>query len=279
MLADGEPLGYNTAQAMVVNLASIALLGLVGVLCGEGNVAAEPTHATSEAKRLMSAGAERLDKRDYKAALENFTAAMKLVPNAKIEFGVGLALEGLGENALAYEAFTRYLAGPKDDKVERWQEATKRQTELRLRLVFLNVTADKQPATLSVNDKGSISLPMGKPVVLEPGVHKVRVDADGTSWTETINGQPGSTYVLKAHIESRPVGYLPQAEAPPSFVEPSLTARQSTEAVPTGSNGHIWMWSAAAVVVVGIVATAVVLSSSTKTERVCAMGIECISAK
>ena len=272
------PLGYNTAQAMVVNLASVTLLALAGVLCGEHNVAAEPTQGTSEAKRLMIAGAERLDKRDYKAALENFTAAMKLVPNAKIEFGIGLALEGLGENALAYEAFTRYLAGPKDDKAERWQGAIKRQTELRLRVVFLNVKADKQPATLSVNDKGTISLPLHNSVVLEPGIHKVRVDADGTSWTETINGQPGSTYVLKAHITSRQVA-MPKAERSPLLGEPTLAARQSAKAVPSNANGHVWIWSAAAVVVVGIVATAVVLSSSTKTERVCAMGIECISAK
>ena len=263
---------------MVVNLASVTLLALVGLLCGERTAVANPAQATSEAKRLMSAGAERLDKRDYKAALENFTAAMKLVPNAKIEFGIGLALEGLGESALAYEAFTRYLASPKDDKVERWQEATKRQTELRLRVVFLNVTADKQPATLSVNDKGTISLPLHNPVVLEPGVHKVRVDADGTSWTETINGTPGSTFVLKAHITSRPLA-MPKAETSPLLGEPTLAARQSADAVPSGANGHFWIWSAAAVVVVGLVATAVVLSSSTRTERVCATGIECISAK
>lgn len=257
-----------------MKLALFVLLFVVVWNPMSGTLVADEARSVNEAKRLMGEGAARLDRQDFSGALEMFKAAMDLVPNPKIDFGIGLALEGLNQNALAYEAFTRYLAGPQDDKVERWKEATQRQAALRERVVFLEVHSNTAPAHLDVNGRACGPLPLTSPVVLEPGSHTLTVRSSGRAWTQSVTGRAGERVVVRAEIVP-----LPQ---PPVAVSSSshllIADEPTTSAAPSGSR-RVWLWAAAAFVVTGVVASAVVLSRQSEPQRVCATGLECIRAE
>jgi hypothetical protein len=251
----------------------LILASLIGLHLSEGVTMAQSTQDVSRAKKLMSEGGLYLELQEFEGALERFNDAMKLVPNSKIEFGIGLAREGLGQYGLAYEAFSRYLAGPDDENIERWRQAAKRQAELRDKVVLLEVKLNNPHASLVVDGGTAMPLPLVRPLVLEAGQHTLRVEADGLVWTEALAGVGGGKYVLTPRLTAHPVS---TDLAPPRNEDSSLELKQTPAVTQRRS---IWLWPAVAVVVAGLAVTAVLLSAGTSTQYECAPGIECINAK
>lgn len=252
-------------------LASLAGLPLS---FGESVAMAQSTQDVSRAKKLMLDGGQYLELQEYAGALERFNEAMRLVPNSKIEFGIGLAHEGLGQHGLAYEAFSRYLAGPDDENIERWRQAAKRQANLRDQVVFVDVKLNNPRASLVVDGGPGPALPLVRPLVLEAGQHTIQVKVDGLEWKEVVPGVAGGKYVLTPHFKAlTPVNKL----SPSASSEDSLSELSQTPAVT--QTRRTWLWPAVAIVFAGLVATAVLLSAGTSTQHACAPGIECINAK
>lgn len=259
-----------------MKLALVILTFLFGTPVGDGKELSPSTLAVSRAKQLMIDGGRSLELQDFGNALAKFNEAMTLVPNAKIEFGIGLAREGLGQHVLAYEAFTRYLSGP-DENRERQKEASKRQGELRNRVILLDVSSAVSDGLLAIDGGARVPLPLPRPVVLEPGEHKVIVKANGMEWTELIAGVAGESYVLAPRSERRP----PIDQSSLQIAVPASSDRTKQEFIktePVRSNHRIWLWTAAAALV-AITTTAILLSSGSTTQRACSPDIECINAQ
>lgn len=252
-------------------LASLAGLPLS---FGKGVAMAQSTQDVSRAKKLMLDGGQYLELQEFAGALERFDEAMRLVPNSKIEFGIGLAREGLGQKGLAYEAFSRYLAGPDDENIERWRQASKHQAALRDQVVFVEVKLNNPHASLVVDGGPVMVLPLARPLVLEAGQHTIQVEAEGLIWKEAVPGVAGGKYVLTPNFQPKtPIKDLsPSANGKDSFSDLSQTPTVT-------QNRSVWLWPAVGLVLAGVVATAILLSSGTSTQHACAPGIECINAK
>jgi tetratricopeptide (TPR) repeat protein len=91
---------------------------------------ADSSAAREEAKRLKDRGASALEQRDFAGALELFTRAYATYPSAKLRFNLGLAYDGLGQEAEALREFRGFLDGAPDAPMEARLFAAKRAVEL-----------------------------------------------------------------------------------------------------------------------------------------------------
>lgn len=237
--------------------------------------AADKRHATA----LLKEGAKLLNSKDFAAALDKFQDAFRAVPNPKIQFNIGLALDGLDRPAEATRAYRKYLEGAPDEAAQPRSHARERLAALRARVTFLTVTTDLPGALVMVDGAEEGRVPLAEPVVLNPGPHQVVVQSPqgGAPWVRAIRGEPAGSVELYAKLSE---------EAPPRIAPPALVAAPAPAAPVAGLSETVpapepapapyrplytrgWVWGVAGGVVVAGVVAAVLLTRGGDTRFAC----------
>jgi len=146
--------------------------------------------ARSIARARLEEGAQRLAAGDNAGALSDFEEAYRLYPSPKIQFDIGLANFRLGRNPAAYRAFERFLTGAADAAPEAVTGARARLEVLRPKIASVAVVCPRAGLAVSVDDTTVGRTPLGEPLYLEPGPHRI----------ETRVGERGPTLVAKSFV-------------------------------------------------------------------------------
>jgi hypothetical protein len=133
----------------------------------------------AEAKADLVAGLGLLDKGDNEGALRKFEAAFALVPSPKVQFDMGLALQGLDRNVQALEAFDRFLEGATDVPQEKRDQAERHRRELLAKVASIAVSADDAGVDVAIDGVSRGKTPLARPVYVDPGLHRLTAQKPG----------------------------------------------------------------------------------------------------
>jgi hypothetical protein len=199
----------NKRALRCVLLATNLLLSVAGTARAQG-AAASDTQAISkqeQAARLFEEALAAYDRGEMTSAIEKLRAANALAPSARVLYNLAVFEAAAGQPMQAAVYFERYLAS--EDAAQspvRQQSVRRALDELRKQLVRVQFTTE--PATATVIVDGSDA---ERSLLLEPGAHRVRVEAAGFVPSElaleTVAGEQ-----LKVVVQLAP---LPTPAAPP----------------------------------------------------------------
>jgi hypothetical protein len=199
--------------------------------------------ARAAARAKLVKGGELANEGDFKGALAQFQQAYELVPSPKILYNFGVAYQGLGRSAEAFEAFQRFLAQAGDAPPQARLNAERALTDLAAQIAWLTVTADVSGAEIFLDGQSRGRTPRTTAIHLDPGPHQLSVEARGRDaiFAERLNLTAGERLNVRAHLERRAPGLAPRSPAGVSAVD--------TTAAPAPPSGHPWhrpaAWTAA----------------------------------
>jgi hypothetical protein len=141
---------------------------------------AATSEATSKAKAHFDRGVELYREGNLDAALAEFERANELSPSHHLLYNLAQVQAERHDYVHAVELLDSYLerggaAVPAARRAEVEEEAAR----LRQRIAALWVSADVDTATLWVNDEAVATLPLHKPVMLNAGIARLRIEAVG----------------------------------------------------------------------------------------------------
>lgn len=171
--------------------------------------AAEPANrgSTAEASTHFNRGVELYREGNLDAALAEFARANELAPNYRLLYNMAQLQSERHEYVRAIELLMQYLAqGGSEIAPARRKEVEQEQVRLRERVATLWVTADVETATLWINDQRVATLPLREPVLLNAGIARLRVEADGRkTYTKDLNVAGGDRPRLELVLEATPM--------------------------------------------------------------------------
>jgi hypothetical protein len=172
-----------------------------------GPLRAHPAEDAAKAasRALLRQGNAWLDQGKFEQALDQFRQAYQRFASPKIFFGEGQALAGLGRNVEALAVFQRFLAEAEGASVEHQAEARRQVAVLLEKVGRLEVRSNRQGALVHVDDKGQGATPLGGPLLLEPGEHRLSVEWQGAVKTSVLVVAPGATASADVTFEPKPV--------------------------------------------------------------------------
>jgi hypothetical protein len=224
-----------------------------------------------EARRHYARGLELYEQGADAAALAELDRAYQLAPNWKVLYEMGIVELQIHDFAGSLRAFERYLdEGADAVPAPRKQEVEARIATLRQQVATVNVTAPPGAEVL-VDDLPVGTAPLPKPLVLNPGHHKVGARrGDLTSEARMLSVTGGDQAAVELRItEPPPTPHeaVPEATAPtvsPPETPPAQALPpppvQSIEAPspPPGPPYPLWIgWSVTGALAVGAVATGI----------------------
>ena len=168
-------------------------------------VAAEPA-AASEAATHFNRGVQLYREGNLDAALAEFGRANELAPNYRLLYNMAQVQAERHDYVRALALMQAYLEqGGAEIPAARRAEVTEEQTRLRERVALLWVSADAPGARLFVNEEPVASLPLQGLVPLNPGMIRVRVEADGRkTYVGELNVAGGDRPRLALALEVQP---------------------------------------------------------------------------
>ena len=163
------------------------------------------------------------DRGQSRAALAELERAYQLLPSFRIFYNIGLVNVALDDPAAALRAFERYLTdGDKLVDAERRTEVLRRVTALSRRAGALRVNVDQVGALVLVDETEVGKSPLGRPLWLNAGRHRVEVRAnDGRSEERSFDLSAGGESELRFDFKPVKVAREPHAIDAPPQVEPS----------------------------------------------------------
>jgi hypothetical protein len=177
---------------------------LAGLLLGPTLAHSAEDAAKVASRALLRQGNERLDKGQYQQALDKFRQAYDRFPSAKLFFGEGQALVGLGRNVEALSTFQRFLAEARDASPEHQAEG-QRQVELLLQKVGrIQLRSNREGALVRVDGKEQGTTPLSGPIVVEPGEHKLDFEWQGEHKASVLAVIAGATLPADVSFEPKP---------------------------------------------------------------------------
>lgn len=250
-----------------------ALLAALAVTIPPCDVAAQPQPtktAREEAASRFRKGIELFKEGDYRAALIEFDRAYALAPNYAVLYNIGQVYFQLQDYAGALNALDRYLTeGGVQILASRREEVKKDIEKLRSRVAHLEIAANIPDAEIAIDDVPIGKTPLGKPVMVSAGRHKVSASKDGHLPASKVV-DIASTDTLSVTLElmepsSTPVVPSPQVEganklpddqpAGPSTPPTKSTSPPLRTANPPSSTPIVASWA----ITGGLTAGAVVL--------------------
>lgn len=222
----------------------------------------------SDARDRLEEGSALYRKGDYKGALQKFEEARALFASPKIYFNLGQALNRLDRKAAAVDAFERFLNEAQDAAPERRRDAEQLLAELRPRVGFIKVIAERD-SEIAVDGQPAGTAPLRRTVPVEPGTHQLTARAPGAAigHVGSVTVAAGQTIDWEAREAPAPLADGPMP-LPPSLTTPVPGPQGSvvTTPPPAEPERRSWLpWAiGGAAVVVGIVVTAVLLSGERK---------------
>lgn len=160
---------YNRILFMLVFVAGFLF---ARELVSQGNV--------EEAKLHYKQGVALFKEGNYKMALAEFLKSDELNPNWKLKLNIGICYFNLNRFVQAQKVLTAYIeeGGDQldDDKRAQADELLEKIDKL---LAQVKVDTNVNGATIYIDDKEVATTPMSKPMVLESGLYKIRIEAEG----------------------------------------------------------------------------------------------------
>jgi hypothetical protein len=154
------------------------LAGIFLLVAWHGTViAAEPPSPEEQANVHLQAGSDKLEAGDFAGAEAEYRAGFDLYPRSNLLFNIGLAQIGQGHLLQAVESFEWVLMRP-ETTPEVATQARERLDRLHEKLAVVEVNGG-DGASLTVDGQPQRPLPLRKPLLVFPGVHKLRATRDG----------------------------------------------------------------------------------------------------
>ncbi|MBK8252428.1 MAG: hypothetical protein IPK82_07130 [Polyangiaceae bacterium] len=233
---------------------------------------AEPSREDrATATALFDEGRKLAADKKYAEACPKFEAAMRLDPGMGTLFNLSDCYEQLGRTASAWSGFREVAAQAKAaGQAPREQAARERVSALEGKLAKLRIMVSPDlaniPLTITRDGSDVPAALIGTPVPLDPGVHKIRVTAEGKEpfeTTVTLSKEGGTVDVQIPALAPKqggtsPVGTQTVSSTPTNTVAPTATTSPSTSPTDTPVDGSPRPWQkplgivAAVVGVVGV---------------------------
>jgi tetratricopeptide (TPR) repeat protein len=251
-------------------------LALALAVFGAGPARADEAADRQAALRLQTEGLKLLDQHDAAGALDRFRAAYALVPSPKVLFNLGRAHLELGHRPEAFECFDVFLAEATNVPPRSRADAELFRSELRPTLAFVDVVGPAG-ARVEVDGQGRGSLPLPRPLAVEPATHLVTLTRDGAALLERrLYFAEGA--MLRVAAEAPALAALP-APPPPVVLEarPAPQLALSPGPAPSGREAtpiyrHWWFWTVLAVAAASATAAAVVAGARVSHDAGCPSG-------
>jgi hypothetical protein len=182
-----------------------AAVALAVVSAGRTEAAAPSDR--EQARDKVAEGVRLLSAHDYARALARFDEAYVLYSSPKLHYNRGLALEGLGRQADAFVAFSRFVDETKDPSPEHLKHARSEIERLKGLIGFLDVSTGRAGAEIRLDGIRVGVSPLAAPVPTEPGIHEVTVRAPefGPDTVKQVTLNPGERVSVKAELHARSV--------------------------------------------------------------------------
>jgi hypothetical protein len=177
------------------------------IMCAAANAAAAGPEAASEASTHFNRAVQLYREGNLDAALAEFTRANELAPNYRLLYNMAQVQAERHDYVRALQLMQAYLQqGGAEIPAARRAEVEQEQTRLRERVALLWVSADAPGAKLFVNEEPVASLPLQALVPLNPGLIRVRVEADGRKpYIGDLNVAGGDRPRLEVALEVQPM--------------------------------------------------------------------------
>jgi hypothetical protein len=176
----------------------------------------------TEAQQRFQRALELYEEGNLDGARAELQRAYDLAPNYKLHYNLGQVAFELRDYPAALASFERYLAegGSKVPEARRSQ-VEKDIEKLRTRIASVDIAANVPNAEVSIDDIAIGATPLGKPIVVGAGRHKIAVSKNGyvadTRWVDLAGGDTTRIAVSLAEIASpSPVGPPPTGSRPPA---------------------------------------------------------------
>jgi tetratricopeptide (TPR) repeat protein len=219
------------ATALRLILCTICWLGL-----GTIPTRASAESAREEASGLLREGTALYHAKQYAAALERFRQAQRRFPSYKIDLNLGLVLHALGRTAEAATCLSRFLAAAKaDTSAQALEQARARLLELERGLGRLRLRC-RAGAQVLLDDRAAGRTPLAAAIYLQPGRHRLVVEAKGFRRCEREVVLPrGGELVVDVDLERAPAttsatapARTPRAQPPRTDETPVAAPRRTT---------------------------------------------------
>jgi tetratricopeptide (TPR) repeat protein len=233
-------------RSRVVQLALLLSLGLRALPSQASEPApsqgwqADPERASAvaQARQHFARGVELYRGGAYDASLAAFTRAYELAPTYRILYNLAQVQAQRQDYVQALELFARYLregaTAPAEARIPdaRVAQVEAEMSELKRRVAELRIETNVEGGVLIVNETRVAELPLRAPLLLNAGIHRVRVEKPGhipVTRIVTVAGGDASVVSFELQRESFPID-LNALPAPHGL--PSKTGREAPPAPP-----------------------------------------------
>jgi hypothetical protein len=211
----------NSARPIALALA-LALAVPPVITIAQPAVAAEPTkEAKDEASSRFRNGLELFKEGDYRAALVEFRRAYELVPNYSVLYNIGQVHMQLQDYAGALTALQGYLSeGGTGVPADRRADVEKDIDKLRSRVARIEIVTNPADADVTFDDVALGKTPLAKPVLTNPGRHRISASKAGRT-TASKQVEVASSDSVKITLElpepvAEPVKPIEEPKLPPA---------------------------------------------------------------
>ncbi len=210
---------------VVAAVAALAVCRGPALADSHGVVDAAAAARVEEAQLRFRRGVDLYTEGDFSGALVELKRAYELVPNFRILFNLGQVSYQSHDYAAAFEFLSRYVAEG-DDRIPaaRRQEVTRDLEQLRQRIGSLEIPVAVTGYRVMVDDRDLGTTPLGAPVTVNVGSHRVELIAvTGERQVRIVELPSGQRITVKFDTP------LPQLKLPPDgSADPGLPPRAPT---------------------------------------------------
>ena len=143
------------------------------------SVASAAPDARDRARALVVQGAKLLEAGDFGSALARFDEAYATFPSPKVHFNRALALDGLGRQADAFDAFTRFVQEAEGASPQHLGQAQREMHRLRRLIALVEISSDDASGAVFIDGEPRGTTPLHQPIALQPGRHEIVLTAPG----------------------------------------------------------------------------------------------------
>jgi hypothetical protein len=241
-------------------LSGFVVASLLFTLCRTPAAYAQDPNARAAARTLAQEGASLYEKNDFQGALDKFKRAYEQFPSPKLFLNIGQALRGLSRHVDALESFERFLAEAKEASPEYQEQASAQVAELKGKLARVAIDCNRPGAVVSMDGENRGTIPLPKPLMVEPGAHALTLTADGDYATVNFTAEAGqevSRVVTFAEKKQQPEPVIATPKPEPVVLLP-VQAPQAPAENPQARK-HTWYWIAGGAIVAAATTTLIVL--------------------
>ena len=224
-----------------------------------------PSADLEEARKHYARGVQLYEQGADAAALAELERAYQLAPNWKVLYELGVVELAVHDFAAALGHFEQYLDEGKDDvKPTRRQEVTGQIAQLRQQVATIDLTAPPG-AAIKLDDVAVATAPLAKPLVVNPGHHRLGATKDGLAAESRAISVAGGDHVRVDLVIAPPAPAPPPPpavipEPPPSAPAPIAPppSVQRESAPPRPPPYPLWVgWIATGALASGAIVTGV----------------------